>query len=355
MILFEHPIWQYVLPYAHLSAGRDNLDLLGLPDQLRELALGVQTNCVACGAVIAPLRARVKSERSRIGNTETERRLFYAPTCPTENNPGCSRTRVAQRHKDAMRAELAKSEEAEPTTNGNGKGALLCPFFSYFGGKWTLAKHYPPPEHDVIVEPFAGSAGYATRYHEREVILVEKNPLLAEMWRWLIGVSADEVMSLPLDASLRGELPSPARSLIGFWCARGRTRPATTTASRWMTSGRWPTSFWGEYARERIAAQVGKIRHWRLIEGDYSEAPDVEATWFIDPPYVGSRHYLARVGDYDQLGAWCQRRRGLVIVCEAGNASWLPFEPFREAKNIARGTIAEVVYAQRDGERCACR
>jgi hypothetical protein len=42
-----------------------------------------------------------------------------------------------------------------------------------------------------------------------------------------------------------------------------------------MTSGRWLSSFWGAYARDRIAAQVPAIRHWRVVEGDYTEAPDI--------------------------------------------------------------------------------
>ncbi len=227
---------------------------------------------------------------------------------------------------------------------------MLRPFFSYFGGKWTLAPRYPAPEHAVIVEPFAGSAGYATRYPDREVILVERAPVIAALWRWLIGVSVDEVMSLPLDPSKLEGLSDEAQSLIRFWCARGRVRPANTISS-WMSSGGWPTSFWGEYARARIAEQVQRIRHWRLIEGDYTEAPDVHATWFVDPPYVGSRHYLARVTDYGALARWCRSRRGLTIVCEQGGAEWLPFRRFRNAKSIARGSYREVVYTQRNTSR----
>jgi hypothetical protein len=224
---------------------------------------------------------------------------------------------------------------------------MLRPFFSYFGGKWTLAPRYPAPEHGTIVEPFAGSAGYASRFPEREVVLVEKAPHLAALWRWLIRVSVDEVMALPLDPSKTDGLCAEARTLIGFWCARGRVRPASTTNSSWLRSGRWPSSFWGEYARARIAEQVTKIRHWKLIEGDYSDAPDIEATWFVDPPYVGAHHYLAKVDDFAQLGRWCRSRRGLVIVCEQQGADWLPFTPFRTAKSIARGSYLEVAYIQR--------
>ena len=45
-----------------------------------------------------------------------------------------------------------------------GQVTRLRPFFCYYGGKWRAAPKYPPPEHDTIVEPFAGAAGYATRY-----------------------------------------------------------------------------------------------------------------------------------------------------------------------------------------------
>lgn len=230
----------------------------------------------------------------------------------------------------------------------------MRPFFSYFGGKWTLAPKYPAPEHDVIIEPFAGSAGYATRYPDRDVMLVERAPHIAAMWRWLISVSVDEVLALPLDPSLTDGLCVEARALIGFWCARGRSRPATTTNSVWLTSGNWPTSFWGVYARDRIATQVAAIRHWRVIEGDYSNAPDIAATWFIDPPYVGARHYyLAKVDDFSALGNWCRSRRGLVIACEQEGADWLPFAPFREAKSIQHGSYNEVVWIQRDAETLA--
>lgn len=221
----------------------------------------------------------------------------------------------------------------------------MRPFFSYFGGKWQLAPHYPLPEHGVIVEPFAGSAGFSTRYFDREIVLVEKAPHVARLWKWLTRVSVDEVLSLPLDPRRLDGVSEEAKILIGFWCARCRTRPAASV-STWMTDGRWSTSFWGESIRKRIADQVSKIRHWRVVEGDYTDAPDVKATWFVDPPYVGSRHYLARVDDYASLGAWCLGRSGQVIVCEQRGADWLPFEVFRTAKSVKRGWYDEVVFAR---------
>lgn len=227
----------------------------------------------------------------------------------------------------------------------------LRPFFSYFGGKWTLATRYPRPIHSVIVEPFAGSAGYATRYPDRDIVLVERSPVVAELWRWLIGASVDDVLGLPLDATKRFDLAPGPQALIGFWSARGRTRPPTAkSTSSWAASGKWPSSFWGEYARARIARQIPAIRHWRVIEGDYTSAPDVEATWFIDPPYIDSRHYTAKVDGFTDLGAWCRSRRGQVMVCEQDGADWLPFVPFRKAKSIARGSYGETIWTPDQAE-----
>ena len=107
LLLVDQPIWRHIASYAHVSDKRENIDFLQLPDQIRELALGVWANCIACGQAIHPLRARMKSERSRVAGSETERRLFYAPTCPTEKNPGCSRSKVARIHKLALVARLS--------------------------------------------------------------------------------------------------------------------------------------------------------------------------------------------------------------------------------------------------------
>jgi len=91
----------------------------------------------------------------------------------------------------------------------------LRPFFSFFGGKWTLSTRYPAPAYPTIVEPFAGSAGYSTRFADRDVILVEREPVVASLWRWLISVSVEEVMALPLDPEKRFALRPEACALIG--------------------------------------------------------------------------------------------------------------------------------------------
>ena len=50
---------------------------------------------------------------------------------------------------------------------------MLHPFFSYFGSKYRMAKHYPEPLYDIIVEPFAGAAGYSLLYPHKNIILYD--------------------------------------------------------------------------------------------------------------------------------------------------------------------------------------
>lgn len=92
--------------------------------------------------------------------------------------------------------------------------------------------------------------------------------------------------------------------------------------------------------RIRVANQVQYIRHWKVIEGDYTAAPEVLATWFVDPPYqVAGKYYVhgSKGIDYSALGDWCRSRRGQVLVCENEGADWLPFAPFATLKAGVNG------------------
>lgn len=110
MIIFDHPIWVHVRRYFYVpdNGARDNVDLLDLPDDLRALALGTVVNCCACEAVISPFRVRAKSLRARVAGTPDERRLFYAGTCASGDNAGCSRTTKASDHKATLLRSLGK-------------------------------------------------------------------------------------------------------------------------------------------------------------------------------------------------------------------------------------------------------
>lgn len=222
---------------------------------------------------------------------------------------------------------------------------MLRPFFSFYGSKWRLAPRYPPPRYATIIEPFAGSAGYSLHYPEREIILIDRDPVVTGLWQWLINASPDDILSLPV--LKRGEslddyeMPKEARWLMGFWVNQTGAVPNHKV-----------TDFGSRCQRhERVATQLSAIRHWQVIEGDYSEAADIEATWFIDPPYeVEGKKY--RFGpsqiDFAHLGDWCQSRKGQAIACENLGAAWLPFERFARQRGAtySHGTIysTEVVW-----------
>jgi hypothetical protein len=167
--------------------------------------------------------------------------------------------------------------------------------------------------------------------------LIEKSPKLAEAWRYLLNVSPDELSSLPdleigQDVTELG-LSTGATYLIGFWIGMADCAPRRRISSavgKRMLEHPNHTYWWCQRLRDRLARQLAAIKHWQIIEGDYSEAPDIEATWFIDPPYnnkAGSR-YLKQPGSFKELGQWCRTRTGQVMVCENVGADWLPFRPF---------------------------
>lgn len=209
----------------------------------------------------------------------------------------------------------------------------LWPFFTFYGGKWRSAPRYPSPKYSTIIEPFAGAAGYSVRYPQRKVILVERDETIASLWKYLIQVTRSEIESLPL-FPVGGHVDEldvcpEARSLIGFWLNKACASPCKT-AGAWMRQGLRPKSFWGPEIRYRIAMQVEAIKHWTIIHGDYSSAPDTKATWFIDPPYklAGKLYrHSSRDIDYLNLARWCRTRLGQAIVCENDGADWLPFAP----------------------------
>lgn len=220
------------------------------------------------------------------------------------------------------------------------------PFFSFYGSKWRVGKHYPRPKYDVIIEPFAGSAGYSLRHIGASVLLIERDPYVAATWRYLLRVSPREIISLPdLEPGQTVDdlkINEEARLLIGWWLNKGSAQPKKSP-SAWMRRSReiggegWKTGsggfFWGARVRERIAKNLPALERWQVREGDYRDSPDIPATWFIDPPYqkAGKRYRISSI-DYTRLGAWCKQRIGQTIVCENKGASWLNFTPFRKIK-----------------------
>lgn len=212
---------------------------------------------------------------------------------------------------------------------------------------------YPSPSFDVIVEPFAGAAGYSLRNHTKKIKLYEKYDDLVCMWKYLIESSSDDIMSLPIEFEdiTKENVPRGAKVLIGFLLNTGTTRPSLTK-SKWAKEYSQTCQFWGEKRRKRIADQVCLIKHWEIYKiNDYTEIPNEEATWFIDPPYQKQGiHYVhgSQEISFASLGDWCLSRKGEVIVCEQEGADWLPWNSAKEIKgNNKTKTSKEVWYYAR--------
>lgn len=200
--------------------------------------------------------------------------------------------------------------------------------FKYFGSKLRLADRYPPPRFGTIVEPFAGSAAYAVRHRRNvdRVVLIEADKRIADLWERLLAMSADDLLSLP--APVQGERSGE----ILYALAAGRT--TRDTPESFIVSPRMAQRF--RPMIRRMASVIDECRHFEIVNGDFTVAPDVEATWFIDPPYQptagrwdrtrGGRYLHSNQGiDYEHLGAWAAARRGQVIVCEQSGATWMPW------------------------------
>jgi hypothetical protein len=213
--------------------------------------------------------------------------------------------------------------------------------FYYYGRKKQIAKHYPAPNYDTIIEPFAGAAAYSFHgnHWRRQVILVEKDPRVASIWEWLIyEATPQQILSLP---DLRvGDKSSEFLHIV---------HAATKMAFKYKTIKVTPVleRNW-EISKRVMYSNLHKIKHWRIICGDYSECPDIEATWFIDPPYKNQPGMGYKYGsesiDYDKLAEWALARYGEIIFCEGEWGDYLPFCPLLDLKGVAGKSSREVIY-----------
>lgn len=217
--------------------------------------------------------------------------------------------------------------------------------WSYYGAKTNIVDHYPPPKFDKIIEPFAGSARYALKYFDRDVLLLDKYDVIVKIWKWLQQCSPKDILGLPrfLDPGTRIDSLSfdceEAKLFYGFMMGKASERPRVKVTDRIAVDR--PNFI--NYGLKRIAANLFKIKHWTIIEGDYTDAPFIEATWFIDPPYQhGGSTYPVHDVDYNDLGNWCQDNKGQIIVCENTKADWMEFKPMLSQRGSVRTTTEAI-------------
>lgn len=181
-----------------------------------------------------------------------------------------------------------------------------------------------------IVEPFCGTARYALRYFEKEVVCMDKYDVIIKIWKWLQQCSPSDVKGLP--RFKKGDNINSvtydceeARLLVGYLVGFGFASPRDTATPRLRNR---PNAM--NFTINSIAQQLFKIKHWKFIHGSYEQLPNEPATWFIDPPYQFGGHAYVKSNkkiDFEHLSAWSMAREGQVIVCENSKATWMPFTP----------------------------
>lgn len=218
--------------------------------------------------------------------------------------------------------------------------------FYYFGRKGRLAPLYPAPRLSLIIEPFAGSMAYTLHHHPNHALGIDVDANVAEAWRYICGLTSEQVAAYPE--------PVIGDRVFDRWAMMAAGSHGTSRAESYIWTERM--------ARDLRKQKRLALRHldyaWRVEyrHDDYRSAPDVEATWFIDPPYQNVRRGYERTAlDYDELAAWCRSRRGQVIVCEQRGADWLPFQPLREIRGTTNKRTTEVVWLREadDAEEAA--
>jgi hypothetical protein len=130
--------------------------------------------------------------------------------------------------------------------------------WSYYGSKSKVVDYYPPPKQSKIIEPFAGSARYALKWFDRDVLLVDKFEMIVKIWNYLKQASEKDILGLPnmdnreVDRVNDYDICDEAKWIIGFSIGRGSSRPKNKPGkyNSWIDD------------KKRIAYNLFKIRHW---------------------------------------------------------------------------------------------
>lgn len=234
----------------------------------------------------------------------------------------------------------------------------IGPMFKWFGSKWLSAKRYPKPEHNKIIEPFAGGAGYSLNYCDKEVYIWEDDPNISRLWFWLINeATSSDILDIPINVSEGTDIRtlglSKGQSLLLKHWQRTNNVGDCWTISPW---GNLPGQ-WTENTRARVAEEHKAINHWKISESvNFIDTP---ATWFIDPPYIYNYRYRSTLPEFNfnALSSMVQTisKDSQVIVCEAKRKEdgkipdYLPFVESHSSVTSRRKTTQshhskEVVY-----------
>lgn len=240
----------------------------------------------------------------------------------------------------------------------NSRGEAI---FYYYGAKRQVVRRYPKPAFSTIIEPFAGSGAYAIHHilsgAADKAILVEKDSRVVALRNRVLAFSDSDIANLcPPDVG------SWTEDLLFMCCAASN---ATARCRGFSMTQRALDVFSG--LRRNMLRVLPIVRgRITIIEGDYRDSPDVEATWFLDPPYsvrdgevktktvfprgMGyAKNCSSNTIDYPSLALWAKQRKGQVIVCEQEGAEWLPFVPLAKNQNSQGVSSIEMIWSGPNG------
>lgn len=180
----------------------------------------------------------------------------------------------------------------------------IGPLFKWFGSKWQSARRYPEPEHETIIEPFAGGAGYSLNYCDRNVFVADSDPNLFELWSWLIwGASSGDVRDIPIGVPAGTDIRTlnlnrGQQLLFKHWQRTNNVGDCWTISPWGHLPGQWTAN-----TRARVAEEIHAVKHWLTfctIDQPWSGLGP--ATWFIDPPYQYNYRYRGDLPAFDHAG-----------------------------------------------------
>jgi site-specific DNA-adenine methylase len=214
--------------------------------------------------------------------------------------------------------------------------------FSYYGSKSKIVGYYPKPEHNKIIEPFAGSARYSLKYWENDITISDKYEKIISIWQYIQNCSISDIDRLP--KLQKGETLDnfnfdciEQKWLMGFIIQAGVNAPRLTCTEAGVRNQ--------VTAINNIKRDLHKIKHWKIIHSDYTDLPNERATWFIDPPYqFGGKYYIHKNIDYQKLKEWVLSRNGNVILCENTKATWIDTIPIKRIQGLAQTNTTESVW-----------
>lgn len=212
--------------------------------------------------------------------------------------------------------------------------------FPYFGRKARTAHKFPAPRFPLVIEPFAGSLSYSLHYRPEQAIGIERDERVVAMWHRLLTASG-------LDpAPPVGSKTDDLLVKVCSYSEHALTSGTLTVTTRMVRD-------WAGVHRNAAAVAPWAAVHTRYQQGTYADAPDVEATWFIDPPYQKANRRGYKYGgssvDFKHLAEWVRSRRGQVIVCEQQGADWMPFRPLASIATHRGSVSQEVIWLNSHG------